>query len=81
MSSEIGPIFSGLVLGALLGHLPVRLHPAVIGAVLVPVLAILATITSGEFRLTWGFVLMDIPMVGVPACLSYFAFRAQKWVR
>jgi hypothetical protein len=80
MSSELGPILSGLVLGGLLGRLPAQRHAVLVGALVVPLLALLATFTSGELRLTWGFVLVDIPMVGLPACMGYFAFCVRRRV-
>ena len=78
MNSEILPVLSGLALGALLG----RLHPAIrkrTGAALVLLLAFLATVASGEFRISWSFVLVDIPMVAVPACAGFFALRRRRW--
>jgi hypothetical protein len=78
-STEILPVLSGLALGAFLG----RLHPDLrkrTGAALVLLLAFLATVASGEYRLSWGFVLVDILMVVVPACAGFFALRRRRWL-
>jgi hypothetical protein len=59
---EFFPLMGGLVLGSLLGLLrtSARLR---IGVLLTICIGLLATLASGEFRLHWGFVLLDISLV------------------
>jgi len=73
-SIEILPLASGVTVGAILAQLRPDLRKWA-GPILVLLLAFLATVVSGEFRLSWGFLLVDIPMVAVPACATYVALR------
>ena len=67
--SELFPFAAGLVLGAVLGLLrPAIRLPA--GAACAVVLGVLATVVSGEFRTSWGYLLIDIPLVAGAAFLG-----------
>ena len=79
MSAELLPVLSGVLLGTILG----RLYPGVgkgICLALVLLLAFVATVASGEFRLNWGFIFVDIPMVAVPAYAGFFVVRKRGWL-
>jgi hypothetical protein len=71
---ELFPLASGLALGALLGYLrpstrlPVGAAPAI-------VLGVLATVASGEFRVSWTYLLIDIPLVAGAAVLGLLIAR------
>lgn len=52
----------GVALGAIRPSL--RLS---IGASLAIVLGVLATVVTGEFKTSWAFVLIDVPLVAVSA--------------
>jgi hypothetical protein len=67
--NELLPMVSGLVLGAVLGLVRPSLRLPV-GAVFAVALGTRATVVSGEFRLSWGFLLIDIPLVGVAAAIG-----------
>lgn len=71
---ELFPLFCGLLLGVGLGVLRpgIRLP---IGAALSVLLGVLATVLTGEFEVSWGFVLIDIPEVAVAAFLGLTAAR------
>ena len=71
---ELFPLFSGLLLGALLGLVRPSIR-APIGAAAAVVLGVLATVVSGEFRISWEFLLFDIPLVAVSAFLGLIAAR------
>jgi len=43
-----------------------------LGLVLSVVLGMTATIVSGEFRIGWEYLLIDIPHVGVSAAATYW---------
>ena len=74
---ELLPASMGFVLGALLTRLrsPYRLWIAI---ALVLVLAASATVLTGEFMLSWGFLLVDIPLVTVATCAGFVAFRRKS---
>lgn len=61
---ELIPLLSGFAAGVVLGALRPSLH-LVVGALLSVVLGVLATIVTGEFRTSWEFVLIDIPLVAL----------------
>ena len=71
---ELIPIGCGLLLGAALGFLRPSIRLPV-GAALCIVLGTLATVVTGEFKLSWGYVLVDIPLVGLAAFLALVSVR------
>lgn len=77
---ETVPVLCGLALGAGLGVL----HPALrlpVGAVLSVLIGVLATVITGEFKITWGYVLVDIPLVACTAFLGLAATRQLRQIR
>ncbi len=77
---ELVPIISGILLGSFLGYL----RPAKrlrIGAILAILMGILATVASGEFRLSWGYLLVDIPLVAGAAAVSLIVVHQLRWTR
>ena len=72
--NELFPILSGLVAGALVAVIRPSLRVWV-GLLLAVALGTLATVVSGEFRVSWGFLLIDIPQVAVAAALGFLALR------
>ena len=38
-------------------------------------LGTLATVVTGEFKLSWGYLLVDIPLVGLAAFLALVSVR------
>ncbi len=71
---ELFPIFCGLLLGIGLG----ALRPGIrlpVGAALSVVVGVLATALAGEFEVSWGFVLIDIPEVALAAFIGLTAAR------
>ncbi len=73
---ELLPIVSGLVLGGLLAFTRLPLYVRV---AMIVVLAACATIASGEFRLSWGFLFPDVVEVAVSSAATFFAAKA--WQR
>jgi hypothetical protein len=71
---ELFPIMSGLLIGGTLGLLrpQTRLAAGVAAAV---VLGTIATIVSGEYKISWEFLLIDIPLVAASSLASLLAFR------
>jgi hypothetical protein len=67
----------GFALGALLTRLRSRFRWW-IGIGLALILAVSATLLSGEFLLSWGFLLVDIPLVSVATGLGFIAFNRRR---
>jgi hypothetical protein len=77
---ELVPVISGILLGSFLGYLrPARRLR--IGAILAILMGILATVVSGEFRLSWGYLLVDIPLVAGVAAVSLILVHQLRWAR
>lgn len=74
MENEILPVVSGLVAGTLLGGVTARRRPLV-WALASVVLGLLATVVSGEFRASWAYLLVDIPLVGLASCAAFLVTR------
>ena len=77
-SVEIVPILSGLLLGAFLGWI----EPASRKRIGVPIalaLALFATITSGEFRVSWAFLLLDALLVTAAALVGLVTLHRVRW--
>ena len=71
---ELVPLLSGLVMGAALG----ALRPSMrwwVGALLAVALGVFATVVTGEFKTSWGYVLIDIPLVALAAVCGLLVTR------
>ena len=64
--TELFPIVAGLLCGLVLGSLTAR-RRVLVGLAFSVVAGILATVVSGEWRISWAFLLIDIPLVAVCA--------------
>lgn len=74
---ELFPIMSGILVGFLLGMVrPSMRWPVGVG--LAVALGTLATIVSGEFRIGWEFLLIDIPLVAFASSASYAVTRTAR---
>jgi hypothetical protein len=76
---ELFPIGCGLLLGTALGYLrpAIRLPVGIVSAVL---LGVLATVVTGEFKTSWSYLLIDIPLVAVSATIGFLAGRHVRGV-
>jgi hypothetical protein len=63
---EIVPLLSGAVLGYLVGGMRASKRLAIALSLAIP-LGIVASWVTGELSISWGFVLVDIPLVAVSA--------------
>jgi ABC-type antimicrobial peptide transport system permease subunit len=77
---ELIPVGCGLLLGAALGYIRPSMQLP-IGAALAIVLGVCATVVTGEFKLSWDYVLVDIPLVALATFLSLVTVRrvAPAW--
>jgi hypothetical protein len=64
--AEFLPIACGVLIGVLFGVLRPESRRIVCGLAALAA-GVLATIVSGEYRLSWAFLLVDIPLVVVAA--------------
>lgn len=75
--SELFPILSGLALGAALGLLRPKIRmPFGIAAAIV--VGAIATVISGEYKIGWEFLLIDIPLVAVCSAAAFATVRAAR---
>ncbi len=74
MENEIFPVISGVLVGSVLGGVTARRRPWV-WALLSVVLGLAATVVSGEFKTTWGYLLIDIPLVGATSAGAFLVSR------
>jgi hypothetical protein len=71
---ELVPLVSGFGLGVALGVL----RPTSRGwfeALPVVALGVMATVVTGEFKVSWAFVLIDIPLVAMAALCGLLVAR------
>jgi hypothetical protein len=74
---ELFPILSGLALGAALG----LLRPGIrmpFGIAVAVVLGAIATIISGEYEISWAFLIIDIPLVWLTAAAALAGLRTLR---
>jgi hypothetical protein len=74
LMQELFPVVSGVVLGIVVAGLRPSLRLWV-GVLLSVVLGLCATVLSGEFEVSWDYLLVDIPLVAVSAGLSFTLAR------
>jgi hypothetical protein len=67
---ELLPIAAGLCVGAAITLVRPSLRVPV-GVAASVVIGVLATIVSGEFRISWDFLLIDIPGTGIAVVVGY----------
>ncbi len=72
--SELFPILAGFISGmAIAGAAPkVRTRYGILAAVL---LGLTATVVSGEYRISWEYLFIDIPLVALTALCGYALAR------
>ncbi len=71
---ELLPLTLGLVLGTAVGLKRPDARVLVVALLAVP-LGVLATVVTGEFRTSWGYILVDVPLVAVAAAAGAIAAR------
>jgi hypothetical protein len=72
--NELFPVASGLLIGCLIGGLRPQLRIAV-GGLLSIAAGAAATVISGEFRMSWEYLLVDIPLVALSAYAGFLIAR------
>jgi len=77
---EVLPIVSGLLLGMLLGWMEPASRKR-IGLPAAFILSFVATILSGEYRASWGFLLVDMALVAIAGLAGLLTFHRLGWSR
>ena len=77
---ELLPVASGLVIGLILGLLRPSLRMPV-GLISIIAFGVLATVVSGEYLISWSFLLIDIPLVAVSVAASLFVTHRLREAR
>ena len=72
--NEFFPIAAGLLLGSLLYFLPSRLR-APVGVVAAAAIGFTATVISGEYRIGWEFLAIDIPGAALATLAGFIAVK------
>lgn len=72
--NELFPILGGLAVGVTLGALRPRTR-IVVGFLAAVVVGGLATVLSGESQVSWGYLLVDIPLAGLSSVAAMFVAR------
>lgn len=71
---ELVPLVSGFAVGLVLGALRPSLRIWVGGSLAVA-LGVLATVVTGEFKTSWAFILVDIPIVALASVCGLLVAR------
>lgn len=71
---ELVPLVSGFAVGLALGALRPSLRLWAGGSLAV-VLGVLATVVTGEFKTSWAFILVDIPLVALASVCGLLVAR------
>jgi hypothetical protein len=77
VKNELFPIVSGLIVGALLPLIRPQMR-LVVGVVAAVVLGTIATVISGEYKIGWEFLLIDIPLVAISSAAAFATVRAAR---
>ena len=72
--NELFPIVAGLLCGLVLGSLTAK-RRIFVGVAFAVVAGLLATIISGEWRISWAFLLIDIPLVAISSVAGVLLSR------
>jgi hypothetical protein len=77
--TELLPIGLGLILGLGVGAAKPSIGRLPCAALAIA-LGVLATVVTGEFMTSWGYLLVDIPLVAVAALVGQLATRGIRHV-
>ncbi len=64
---ELFPVLAGLIIGAVTWQVPMRRHRTLALVLLSIIAGVAASFISGELFVSWGFLLVDIPVVFLAA--------------
>jgi hypothetical protein len=72
---ELLPIAFGALLGVLFGLAPTTRLRFAVPAAMIVVFGVVSTVVTGEFRISWAFLLIDIPLVAIAAAVAFVLER------
>ena len=74
MGNEFFPVIAGVLIGLIMGGLTARKRPwAWLG--LSVVFGMAATVLSGEYKVSWEYLLIDIPLVAGASAVAFVVSR------
>lgn len=76
---ELFPIAAGLFLGSLLQFVRPGLRRP-LGLTVAVVIGVAATVASGEYRIGWEFLLIDIPLAALATATGFLLTRRARAV-
>jgi hypothetical protein len=74
MGNELFPVIAGILIGLVMGGVTARKRPWAWLALSV-LLGLAATVTSGEYQVSWEYLLIDIPLVAGASVVAFIASR------
>jgi hypothetical protein len=80
IGGELFPFLSGIVLGSLAALTKLRHHRGVM-AVFICLAALVATIGSGEYKVSWAYFLIDLMIVLAAASVSFAVMLRVRWAQ
>jgi hypothetical protein len=75
MGNEFFPVIAGVLIGLVMGGVTARKRPWAWLALSV-VFGLAATVLSGEYKVSWEYLLIDIPLVAGASVVAFVASRA-----
>lgn len=78
--NELFPVVAGAAVGVVLASLRPGVR-RILGAVCALLVGVTATIVSGEYRVGWEFLLIDVPLAAAGAYLAHRAVAARERVQ
>ena len=75
MGNEFFPVIAGLLIGLIMGGVTARKRPWAWLALSV-LFGLAATVLSGEYQVSWEYLLVDIPLVAGASAVAFAVSRA-----
>ena len=75
MGNEFFPVVAGILIGLVMGGITARRRPWAWLALTV-LFGLAATVLSGEYKISWEYLLIDIPLVAGASVVAFVASRA-----
>jgi hypothetical protein len=74
MGNEFFPVIAGVLIGLVMGGVTARKRPwSWLG--LTVLFGLAATVLSGEYQVSWAYLLIDIPLVAGASVVAFLASR------
>jgi hypothetical protein len=77
---ELFPIAAGLLIGSMLQFLRPSLR-LLVGLAAAVIVGFLATVISGEYKIGWGFLAIDIPGAAIAMAVGFLGAKRVRSMR